>query len=79
MSIQHKVPTKGGLFASDLFIIMAKPNKITLPSSGGGIVRYFDELKSKISIRPQTVIIIIVLVVLLELILHIYGNTLLGM
>lgn len=52
--------------------------KITLPSSGGGLVRYFDEFKSKISIRPQVIIIIIALVVILEFILHIYGSSLLG-
>jgi len=58
---------------------MAQDNKITLPSSGSGIVRYFDELKSKITIKPEHVIIIIGLVMILELILHIYGNSLFGL
>ena len=73
-----KVPTKGGLFASDLIFTMARDNKITLPSSGSGIVRYFDELKSKITIKPEVVIIIIAVVVILELILHLYGNSFFG-
>ena len=53
-------------------------NKIQLPSSGAGITRYFDEFKSKISLKPEVVIILIALVVILEIILHIYGNSIFG-
>ncbi len=53
--------------------------KITLPSSGGGIVRYFEEFKSKITLKPQVVIILIALVIVLELFLHVYGNSIFGL
>lgn len=36
---------------------MAKRNKINMPSGGGGIVRYYDEYKSKLEISPQSVLV----------------------
>jgi preprotein translocase subunit Sec61beta len=54
-------------------------NKITLPSSGSGIIRYFEDFKSKITIKPQVVIILIFVVVILEILLHIYGKSLFGL
>ena len=42
---------------------MAKQDKISMPSSVGGIVRYMDESTSKISIQPIIVIYIIAAVV----------------
>lgn len=45
-------------------------NRVQMPSSGGGIVRYFDEYHSKIEIPPKVVIGIIVVVVVLALIAH---------
>jgi preprotein translocase subunit Sec61beta len=53
-------------------------NKINLPSSGGGIVRYFDELTSKINLKPEVVMIIIALVIVFILLLQVYGNSLFG-
>jgi len=44
--------------------------RIQMPSSGGGLVRYFDDYKSKIEIKPIVVIIAIIIVILLELYLH---------
>lgn len=52
-------------------------DKISLPSSGSGIIRYFDEFKSKFALKPEHVIILIVIVMILEIILHIYGKALL--
>jgi preprotein translocase subunit Sec61beta len=60
------------------FTLMAD-NKISLPSSGAGITRYFDDFKSKIALKPQVVIVLIALVVLLEIILHMYGNSMFGL
>ena len=57
---------------------MAKDNKIHMPSGMGGLVRYFDEYKSKIEIKPGHVIVLIVFVVIIILFLHLYGNALLG-
>ncbi|MFT4309920.1 MAG: preprotein translocase subunit Sec61beta [Candidatus Woesearchaeota archaeon] len=44
---------------------MARSDRISAPSSMGGIVRYFDEYKSKIQISPQTVVILVAATVLL--------------
>ncbi len=53
-------------------------DKITLPSSGGGIIRYFEDFKSKIELKPEVIIVVIGLVVVLEIILHVYGNSIFG-
>ncbi len=58
---------------------MAKDNRIRMPSSGGGIVRYFeDEVQSMFMIKPKYVIFIGILMVVLLTLLHIYGPALLG-
>lgn len=44
-------------------------DKIQMPSSGGGIVRYFDDYKSKIEFKPSYIIIFIVIVILIEIFL----------
>ncbi len=48
-------------------------DKIRIPASGGGIVRYFDEYKSKFEIKPGHVIVLILIVAIIELILHTLG------
>ena len=49
---------------------MAKDNKINLPSSGGGLVRYFEDVKSKTEIKPEYIIAFIILVIIIEIILY---------
>lgn len=44
--------------------------KIQMPSSGGGLIRYFDDYKSKIELKPIVIVIAIIVVILLELYLH---------
>ncbi len=39
----------------------------------GGLVRYFDEIKSRLIIKPIHVIIMIVVIIVLEIILQLYG------
>ena len=46
-----------------LFLPMAKQDKISMPSSVGGIVRYMDESTSNISLQPIVIIYIIIAVV----------------
>jgi len=53
-------------------------DKIQLPSGQGGLVRYFDEYKSKIEFKPSYVIFFIVLVILIEIFLHLRGGGLFG-
>ncbi len=45
-------------------------NKISMPSSGGGIMRYFDEYKSKIEIPPTYFVITIILISIFIIMLH---------
>ncbi len=58
---------------------MANQNRINMPSGMGGLVRYFDEYKSKFRLSPGNVIILIVIVVLIEFLLHWQGYSLLGL
>ena len=53
-------------------------NKIQMPSGMGGLVRYFDEYKSKITFKPGHIIVLCVVVIIIMMILHLYGNALLG-
>ena len=48
---------------------MARDNKVSMPSSGAGLTRYFDDAQSSISITPQAVIMIILGVVAVLLVL----------
>jgi len=45
-------------------------NKINLPQSGGGLLRYSDEVGSRFKITPLTVVIMIIVVIVIEAILH---------
>ncbi|MBI5002624.1 preprotein translocase subunit Sec61beta [Candidatus Woesearchaeota archaeon] len=53
-------------------------NRINLPSGTGGLVRYFDDYRSKISIQPVHIIFLIVLLIFVIILLHIFGTALLG-
>ena len=53
-------------------------NKIQMPSGMGGLVRYFDEYKSKITFKPGHIVVLCVVVIIIMVILHLYGNSLLG-
>ena len=49
---------------------MARDDKIQMPSSMGGIVRYFDEYRSKIEFQPGHVILLSIVVIAIEILLH---------
>lgn len=53
-------------------------DKITMPSGMGGLVRYFDEYKSKIEFKPGHIIILCVIVIIIMIVLYAYGNRWLG-
>ncbi|MBR9700208.1 preprotein translocase subunit Sec61beta [Candidatus Woesearchaeota archaeon] len=53
-------------------------DKISMPSGIGGLVRYFDEYKSKIEFKPGHIIVLTVIVILIMVFLYTYGNRLLG-
>jgi preprotein translocase subunit Sec61beta len=45
-----------------------------IPMGSGGLVRYDDESRSKLRIKPEYVIALIVLTVIFELILKVVGK-----
>jgi preprotein translocase subunit Sec61beta len=53
-------------------------DQIRMPSGQGGLVRYFDEYKSKIEISPGAVIVMCILVMAIVILLHYFGNSWLG-
>lgn len=48
-------------------------DKVTMPASMGGLVRYFDEYKSKIEFDPGHVVVLALVVIILEIVLHLSG------
>ncbi len=48
---------------------MAKSNKVSLPASYGGLMR-FSETESKFLIPPESVVAIVGAVIVIELVLH---------
>lgn len=54
-------------------------NKINMPSSTAGIMRYFDDYKSKIEITPGQVLILIVIVMIIIILLHNFAGNLIGL
>jgi preprotein translocase subunit Sec61beta len=57
---------------------MAKDNRIMLPSSMGGLVRYTDEETSKIEIKPGVIIVGTIAVAIVLILLNIYGSAIFG-
>lgn len=58
---------------------MSNQDRISMPMSTAGITRYFDEYKSKIEFKPGHIIILIILIIVIETILHIYGSSWFGL
>lgn len=52
--------------------------RFRMPSGTGGLVRYFDDYKSKIAFQPLHVVVFIILIILLTILLHVFGITFLG-
>ena len=53
-------------------------DRISMPSGMGGLVRYFDEYKSKIKFKPGHIVVLSIVVIIIMLFLYSYGNRLLG-
>ena len=52
--------------------------KISMPSGMGGLVRYFDEYKSKIRFKPGHIVILCVVVIIIMILLYAYGSRIIG-
>ena len=48
--------------------------RISMPSSQGGLVRYFNEYKSKVRVKPIHVVAFAVTVIIFELLLKIFAS-----
>ena len=53
-------------------------DRISMPSGMGGLVRYFDEYKSKIKFKPGHIVVLCVVVMVIMLFLYQYGRKLIG-
>ncbi|MBN2567055.1 preprotein translocase subunit Sec61beta [Candidatus Woesearchaeota archaeon] len=53
---------------------MARDNRIQMPSGMGGLVRYFDDYKSRFEIKPGHVIILAVVIMIVLILLHAQGG-----
>jgi preprotein translocase subunit Sec61beta len=58
---------------------MSKDDRVGMPMSGAGITRFFDEFKSKIQLKPMTVVVILALLLLVIVFLHVAGQSMLGL
>jgi len=54
---------------------MGRKDKVNMPASTAGITRYFDDYKSRIEFKPQYIIILVIIVILIELFLHMKGGS----
>ncbi len=63
---------------STFLICKMGQEKMRMPSGMGGLVRYFDEYKSKIELKPGHIILLCVIVVIIMILLYTYGNSWLG-
>lgn len=70
MKLLEKVSNKNLFIYWQYNISMAKDNRIHLPSSGGGLVRYSEEVGAKIKVQPYIIIAIIVVVIILGIVLY---------
>ena len=57
---------------------MAK-ERMQMPSGMGGLVRYFDDYKSKIEFKPGHIIVLVIIIIIIEIVLHSMGNGWLGL
>ena len=53
-------------------------DQMRMPSGMGGLVRYFDEYKSKIEFKPGHIIVLCIIVIAIMIFLYTFGNRMLG-
>ncbi|MBC8500271.1 MAG: preprotein translocase subunit Sec61beta [Nanoarchaeota archaeon] len=54
---------------------MGRKDKINMPASTAGITRYFDDYKSRIEFKPQYIIVLVIIVILIEIFLHLNAGS----
>lgn len=65
-------------YAGPIFLFKMSQDRISIPSGMGGLVRYFDEYKSKIKFKPGHIIIFTIVVIAIMIFLYNFGNRILG-
>jgi preprotein translocase subunit Sec61beta len=54
-------------------------DKIQMPSSGAGLTSYFNDYHTKVELKPEHVVILIILVIIVEVILNWQGYAWFGL
>lgn len=57
---------------------MRNNDRVRLPSSTAGITTYWDDVKTRVELKPAHVVALAVLIIILELALQVYGNGFFG-
>jgi len=52
--------------------------KVRMPATTAGITQYFEDYKSKFEFQPGHIIILSVLIMVIVILLHVYGNAFIG-
>lgn len=58
---------------------MGRGDKVRMPASTAGITQYWDEVKTKVTFRPEHVVILAILVVIVIVLLNAYGKSWFGL
>lgn len=61
------MPINQGFYITESIIIMAK-DKVMMPQSTAGLIRYFDDAKESIKFKPEHIAAISALVIVLEIV-----------
>ncbi len=68
------------LFFVGEYMVKRKPQATggAMPATGAGLIRYFDEDEGGLKIRPEVVVGLCVVVIVVGILLQIFGAELLG-
>lgn len=53
-------------------------DRVRMPASTAGITTYWDEVKTKVELRPSHVVILAVVIIVIELLLQAFGTGIFG-
>ena len=53
---------------------MARDDRIRMPSSTAGITTYWDDVKTKVELKPQHIVLLVLLVIAIQAMLLLYGK-----
>jgi|GEM_PF-1855856 len=53
-------------------------DKVRMPASTAGITQYYDEVKTKVELKPEYVVVLAILIIIIEIALHTFGTQFFG-